>query len=155
DVVLAAYDRTAALMIDRKLRLRALDPNAEATEIKDFTLPGLNGNKLALASLKGKIIVMDFWATWCGPCRKQHPLYDEVMAQFKQRGDVVFLSINTDQERGLVVPFLDEQKWNKAPVYFEDGLSRALQVTAIPTTILVGKDGRVASRMNGFIPERF
>ena len=155
DVILAAYDRAAALVAERKKRLRELDPNAEATELKDFTLPRLDGGSLAIQSLKGKVIVMDFWATWCGPCRKQHPLYQEVMDRFKKRADVVFLAVSTDEDRASVAPFLEEQKWDTSSTYFEDGLSRLLQVTSIPTTVLVGKDGRVASRMNGFVPERF
>jgi len=155
DLVLLAYDRAATMMTDRRKRLRDLDPNADATELKDFVIPRLTGGSLALSSLKGKVVVMDFWATWCGPCRKQHPLYQEVMDHFKKRADVVFLAINTDDDRSIVAPFLEEQQWSKASNYFEDGLSRLLQVTSIPTTILIGKDGRVASRMNGFVPERF
>ncbi|MEO8027396.1 MAG: redoxin family protein [Bryobacteraceae bacterium] len=155
DLVLSAYDRSTAIVAERKKRLRELDPNSEATDLREFTLPGVSGNKLSLASLKGKVIVMDFWATWCGPCRKQHPLYQEVMDQFKQRKDIVFLAVNTDDDRSLVLPFLDELKWDTSSVYFEDGLSRLLQVTSIPTTVLVGKDGKIASRMNGFVPERF
>ncbi len=155
DMILAAYDRTSVIVAARKKRLRELDPNTEATELKDFVLPRLDGSRLAVSSLKGKVVVMDFWATWCGPCRQQHPLYQEVMDHFKKRNDVVFLAVNTDEDRAVVAPFLQEQKWEASSTVFEDGLSKLLQVTSIPTTILVGKDGRVASRMNGFVPERF
>jgi thioredoxin-related protein len=67
---------------------------------------------------------------------------------------VVFLAINTDQDRSLVAPFLEEQKWDKK-VYFEDGLGRFLNVENIPTTILFDKSGRLASRMDGFDPDTF
>jgi thiol-disulfide isomerase/thioredoxin len=154
DMVLAAYDRTTAQLAERRLKLRQLDPNANVTNPIEFTLSGVKGGKLALASLKGKVLILDFWATWCGPCRGQHPLYDQVKQRFKDRADVVFLSINTDEDRGLVEPFLDESKWPK-DVYFEDGLSAALRVSSIPTTVIFGKRGEVFSRMNGYIPERF
>lgn len=154
DLVLAAYDRTTALLDSRRLRLKQLDPNAEASAPLDFTLTGLDGGTLALASLKGKVVVMDFWATWCGPCRAQHPLYEEAKKRFQSRPEVVFLSINTDEDRGGVAEFLAQQKWDKR-VYFEDGLSAKLRVSSIPTTILLNKRGDMASRMNGFIPERF
>ena len=62
--------------------------------------------------------------------------------------------MNTDEDRELVSPFLKENHW-EIPVYFEDGLSRLMQVTSIPTTIIVNKHGEVASRMNGFIADRF
>jgi thiol-disulfide isomerase/thioredoxin len=154
DVILAAYDRTTALMRERKLRLKQLDPNAGATHPMEFTLTGVAGDKLSLASLKGKVIVMDFWATWCGPCRRQHPLYQEVMSRFKSRPDVVFLSINTDEDRSGVAGFLKENGWDNR-AYYEDGLSSLLRISSIPTTILIDKQGEIASRMNGYDPERF
>lgn len=154
DLVLEAYDRTHALLAARNLRLRENDPNAQATKVLDFTLSGFKGNTLKLAFLKGKTVVFDFWATWCGPCRAQHPLYEEVKRKFATNADVIFVSVNTDEDRDLVAPFLRDQKWNN-DVYFEDGLTRALRITSIPTTIIVDKHGEVASRMNGFLPDRF
>jgi thiol-disulfide isomerase/thioredoxin len=120
----------------------------------EFTLSGLSGDKLNLAELKGKVIVFDFWATWCGPCRVQHPLYEKVKQRFRNNPDVVFLSVNTDEDRELVEPFLKDNGWNVTP-YFEDGLSRAFKVSSIPTTIVVDKGGEVFSRLNGFLPDRF
>jgi thiol-disulfide isomerase/thioredoxin len=131
-----------------------IDPNAQIKDPLQFTLSSPDGSKLKLSSLLGKVIVMDFWATWCGPCRQQHPLYDEVKAKYKDRDDVVFLAIDTDEDHGLVKPFLDAQKWPQK-VYFEDGLSSLLQVSSIPMTIVYGKRGDVISRMPGFLPERF
>jgi thioredoxin-related protein len=84
----------------------------------------------------------------------QHPLYEEVKQRFHDRGDVVFLSIATDDERELVAPFLKENHWGQQ-VYFEDGLARVLAITSIPTTIVLDRHGEVISRMNGFVPERF
>ncbi|MCX6621265.1 MAG: TlpA disulfide reductase family protein [Acidobacteria bacterium] len=129
DLVLEAYDRNRALVDE--------------------------GGKLALASLRGKVIVMDFWATWCGPCRAQHPLYEEVKKKFGNREDVVFLGINTDEDRGLVAPFLKQQQWSGKRVYYEDGLSSILRVSSIPTTVIVNRKGEIVSRLNGFLPERF
>ena len=99
-------------------------------------------------------VLVDFWATWCRPCRAQHPLYDLVKKRFGDTTDVVFLSIDADDDRAAVEPFLAEVNWT-APVYFEDGLSRALKVTSIPTTVVIDRTGKIFSRMNGFIPERF
>jgi thiol-disulfide isomerase/thioredoxin len=155
EAILEAYDRTAALVEARLNRLNALDPNANVTDPMGFTIGGLDGQKLKLGSLKGKVVILDFWATWCGPCRVQHPMYDQVQEKFKDRGDVVLLSIDTDDDHSIVAGFLDQQKWPKTRVYFEDGLQKLLQVSDIPTTIVFDKQGRVASRMNGFLPDRF
>jgi thiol-disulfide isomerase/thioredoxin len=154
DLILAAYDRTTALAAERKLRLKQLDPNAGLTNLMDFTLTGVAGGKLALASLKGKVVVMDFWATWCGPCRRQRPLYEQVMAKFKSRPEVVFLSVNTDEDRSNVPAFLKENGWDQR-AYYEDGLSSMLRISSIPTTIVIGRHGEIASRMNGYDPARF
>lgn len=155
DIVLQAYDRNSALMADRKLKLKQFDPNLGLTNPMEFTLSSLSGDKLPLASLVGKVVIMDFWATWCGPCRAQHPLYDKVKQRFKSRDDVVFLSVNTDEDRSAVEPFLAEQKWSKNNVYFEDGLARTLRVSSIPSTLVFGKNGTVVSRMDGYDPKRF
>jgi thiol-disulfide isomerase/thioredoxin len=154
DLMLEAYDRNVALIHTRELGMRESDPNAQLTDPMEFTLTGLDGQKLSMAGLKGKVVVFDFWATWCGPCRGQHPLYEQVKQRFKDSSEVVFLSIDTDEDREPVKRFLEEEKWLDQ-VYFEDGLSRALRITTIPTTIIIEKHGRVFSRMNGYVPERF
>jgi thiol-disulfide isomerase/thioredoxin len=154
DLILASYDRTTAILAERKLRVREADPNAQVASLMDFTLAGVNRDRLKLASLQGKTIIFDFWATWCGPCRVQHSLYEQVQRRFEGNSSVKFISVNTDEDHELVEPFLKEQHWNNA-VYFEDGLSRRLQITSIPTTIVVDGRGEIASRMNGFNPERF
>ena len=154
DLVLEAYDRNLATVKARQLRMRANDPNAQLTDPMEFTLGAVDGSKLQMATLKGKVVILDIWATWCGPCRAQHPLYQEVEKRFAGNADVVFLSINTDEEQAAVKPFLAEVKWPEK-AYFEDGLARALQIKGIPATIVIGRDGAVFSRMNGYVPELF
>jgi thiol-disulfide isomerase/thioredoxin len=154
DMILKAYDNTAKLMADRRAELRVLDPNSQIEDPMQFTLSSPDGDKLAMSSLAGKVTVLDFWATWCGPCRAQHPLYEEVKARFKNNRDVVFLSIDTDENHALVGPFMESQKWTQK-VYFDDGLQNLLKVGNIPTTIIFGQHGEVVSRMIGYLPDRF
>ncbi len=75
--------------------------------------------------------------------------------RFRKDGNVLFLSVNTDEDRSLVEPFLKDNKWDASHVYFDAGLANSLTVSSIPTTIIVDPKGTVASRMNGFIPDRF
>jgi thiol-disulfide isomerase/thioredoxin len=154
DVVLQAYDSSAKAMADRRDRLKRLDPNEGVKDPMAFTLSGMEGDKLALSSLRGKVVILDFWATWCGPCRIQHPLYEKAKERFKDRADVVFLAVDTDEDHSIVMPFLDQNQWSHK-VYFDDGLGALLQVTSIPTTVIFNKKGDVASRMIGFLPDRF
>jgi thiol-disulfide isomerase/thioredoxin len=152
--VLAAYDRNLALVKARELRMRANDPNAQLTDPMEFTLGAVDGGKLQMSTLKGKVVVLDLWATWCGPCRAQHPLYEQVRKRFAGNADVVFVSVDCDEERAAVKPFLAEVKWPET-VYFEDGLARALKINSLPATIVIGRGGAVFSRMNGYVPELF
>jgi thiol-disulfide isomerase/thioredoxin len=154
DLILKAYDTTSSQLAARRAELREFDPNAQLKDPLQFTLAGLEGDKLQLSSLLGKVVVMDFWATWCAPCRAQHPLYEQVKEKFKDSGDVVFLAVDADEDHSLVKPFLTQIKWSQK-VYFDGGLQNLLQVSSIPTTIILGKKGEIFTRMIGFLPDRF
>ena len=110
------------MLAARRAELHEFDPNSQVKDPLHFTLSGLDGEKLALSSLLGKVIVLDFWATWCVPCRAQHPLYEQAKAKFKDSDDLVFLSVDTDEDHSLVKPFLESHQWSQK-VYFEDGLA--------------------------------
>ena len=154
DEILAAYDRTSEVVSKRENELRKLDPNFGVTDPMKFTLGALSGGKLDLKTMRGKVVIFDFWATWCVPCRAQHPLYEEVKQRFRERDDVVFLSVDTDENRELVPPFMEEQHWS-GNVFFDDGLVRLLAINSIPSTMIADKQGRLVSRMNGFTRATF
>jgi thiol-disulfide isomerase/thioredoxin len=154
DLILGAYDRMTTVTETRRKKLLALEPNAAVQNAMQFTLTKLDGKPFRMESLKGKIVVMDFWATWCVPCRVQHPLYQTLKERFPKSSGVVFLEVNADEDRTVVEPFLDDQKWDKE-IYYEDGLARLLNVMNIPATILFDKSGKLSSRMDGFDPATF
>jgi len=155
DITLEAYDRTSAIMHDRMESVKLKDPNAQAADIFDFTLPPVGAaTPLVMSSLKGKTVILDFWATWCIPCRAQHPLFEKVRANYAKNPDVVFVAIDSDDDTSLAAPFLKEQKWEN-PAWFEGGLERKLAISSIPTTIVLDPAGRISSRMTGMIPDRF
>jgi thiol-disulfide isomerase/thioredoxin len=156
EIILQAYDRTAGLLAALRANLKAKDPNSAATSLADFSLPAIDKSAapLVLAALKGKTVVMDFWATWCAPCRAQQPLIEKVKQQFENASDVVFVPVDADDDPSLVPSFVKEQGWeNKG--YFEAGLARQLAIGSIPTVVVLDPDGRIFSRLVGFIPERF
>jgi len=147
---LQAYDRTAALLKARDANFERNEPNSGKTNVLDFTLSGLDGKSLALASLKGKVVVMDLWATWCIPCREQHPLYEEAKQRFRENPAVVFLSVNADADRSAVKPFVERMKW-QGPVYFEDGLARLFAIEGLPATLLLDRNAQLYTHLNGFL----
>ncbi|HTA43292.1 MAG TPA: TlpA disulfide reductase family protein [Bryobacteraceae bacterium] len=155
DVTLQAYDRTSVLLNERHDALKAKDPNIAAADIEDFVLPAVEsgGQALELSSLKGKTVVMEFWATWCVPCRAQHPLIENVKKHFADAKDVVFVAVDADDDPSVAAPFAKEQGWNAG--YFEAGLAQRMVISSIPTVLVLDPAGRLYSRMVGFVPERF
>lgn len=156
DAVLQAYDRTTVLLGARRANLQTQDPNSTAIEVADFTLPPVDksAKPLVLSSLKDKTVVMDFWATWCEPCRAQQPLIEKVREHFRESADVVFVPVDSDDDPALAAPFVKEQGWAN-PGYLEAGLARQLAIASIPTVLILGPDQKIASRMIGFVPDRF
>ena len=152
EVFQQAWDRTAAAVRDRTARYKAMDRNYGLTDPFDFRLPGMGTGPISpldLASLKGKTLVIDFWATWCAPCIAQYPLIDHVKQKYAPSTDVVFLSLNADDDHSLVEPFLKAQNWDPR-VYPESGLAGLLNVTSLPTILVIDPAGQVYSRMTGF-----
>jgi len=147
---LEAYDRTAALLKTREGSLQSNQPNAGRNNALEFTLSGLDGKSLVMATLKGKAVVVDLWATWCIPCREQHPLYEQVKERFRDNPAVVFLSVDADADRSTVEAFVKGMKW-QGPVYFEDGLARLFAVDGLPATIILDPRGQLYTHLNGFL----
>jgi thiol-disulfide isomerase/thioredoxin len=154
DLILDAYDRTTALRAARSANLKARDPNAEAADLLDFVLPAVDGSApLKLSSLKGKTVVMDFWATWCIPCREQHAAIENVRKHFANSPDILFLPIDADDDPSLAAPFVKERSWESG--YFEAGLGRHFKISAIPTILVMDPSGQLSSQIGGFNPQRF
>ncbi len=108
-----------------------------------FELPTLSGDPANLADQKDKVVVLDFWATWCGPCRSAMPIIAKVTSSLKDRG-VVFYAVNIDEDAETIKDFLQEQKLD-IPVALDKGgeIAKAYLANAIPETVIIGKDGRV------------
>ena len=132
-----------------------LQKNADAREPSEFRLrKAPEGTPFPLQKSKGQILVLDFWTTWCGPCRELDPLFGRVAMQFNGVTDVTFLAANCDEDETLVPAYLAESKPHTA-VVFADGLDRLFGVNSFPTVIVIDRDGKIAYRANGFSPDTF
>lgn len=148
DYLLHAYDEVAASS-DPPKQAR----NADAKEPYDFKLrKALDGSSYSLAEEKGKIVVLNFWATWCGPCRELEPHFERVAAQFQGIPDIVFLAADCDEDESRVTEYLEEEK-PRTTVVFADGLDRLLAVNAFPTVVILDRTGKIAYRAEGFDPD--
>jgi cytochrome c biogenesis protein CcmG/thiol:disulfide interchange protein DsbE len=150
DAVLAAYDR-----VEQAARPPAAPArNKDAKEALAFVLRRPDGAPEPLAPLKGKIIVLSFWATWCAPCRELEPEFSRVAQSFAGKPDVVFFAVNTDEDETRVQPYLTREKIG-VPVVLADGLDDFLQVKSIPTVLVLDRTGQIIFRAEGYASESF
>ena len=142
-------DTTAATAPARPQR------NADAKEPYEFILRKVSdGAAVPLATSKGKILVLNFWATWCGPCRQLEPHFDRIAAMYTGKPDVVFYALNCDDDETLVGPYLEGVK-TKTATLFADGLDHLLGVVSYPTTLILDRTGKIAFRVDGFDSDSF
>lgn len=116
-----------------------------------FKLPSLAGAPIALEDLKGKVVVLDFWASWCGPCRAALPKYDALQAELGD--EVVILAVNVRESRDVAAKFMQTNELKLKTVLDAEGAtSAAYGVRGLPTTVIIGRDGVVRNVIVGFSP---
>lgn len=151
DRLLKTYDAYIKERDERLAKLEMPNINEGKTNALSFKLTKLDGSKLDMATLSGKIVVMNFWATWCGPCLTEMPLFEKTINKYKDDKDVVFLAVTTDEDRDSVPPFLKQHKFN-LPIVYADYLNDFFTISSIPTTIILDRKGEVAFRQAGYNP---
>jgi thiol-disulfide isomerase/thioredoxin len=129
--------------------------NSAARDPFDFTLRRVaDSSPLPLAAEKGKILVVNFWATWCGPCRALEPQFDRIALSFTQNRDLVFLAADCDEDETLVAPYVKETK-PQTTVVFADGLDRLFSINSFPTIVIIDRSGKIVYRAEGYDEEGF
>ncbi|MEI6669631.1 MAG: TlpA disulfide reductase family protein [Acidobacteriota bacterium] len=126
------------------------DPNAKTANL-NFTLKDVNGASVNLASFKGKVIVLDFWATWCGPCKVEIPGFIQLHDQYKDRGLAV-IGVQVQDQPEALKPFVDQYRMSY-PVLIgmgHDDLEEAFApMWGLPTTFIISRDGFVCRKRMG------
>lgn len=149
-VVAAAPARVDArtgrrLSLDAALRDLDLIRPGRPKAAQDFTVPLLQGSRFRLADQRGKVVLINFWATWCPPCREEMPAMERLWQQHRERG-FVLIAVSLDADRGQVKPFVTEHQ-----LTFPIGLDSKLEVAnlygirALPASFIVDRHGQVAA----------
>jgi thiol-disulfide isomerase/thioredoxin len=123
----------------------------EPKALPELTFNDADDKPLKLADYKGKVVLLNFWATWCAPCVKEMPSLDRLQAEMgKDRFVVLPLSLD-GPSRPKVAPFYDDKKLSHLGVYFDKGRKamQALSISILPTSILVDAQGRELGRLEG------
>lgn len=125
-------------------------PQANGDQAPDFTLPDINGENVKLSDLKGKVVALNFWATWCGPCRKEIPDFIELQNMYAQEG-LQFVGIALDDGGVSVIkPFAEKLKMNYPVLVGNEAVTTAYGgMNAIPVTILIDKKGNMRGKFVG------
>ena len=129
-------------------RLRLID-NRLDRDAPDFNLTDTNGNAWRLSDLQGKVVLLNYWATWCGPCRSEFPHYRDLVASYASADDVVFLAITTDVDHSETREFLEENDY-RFTVLFDEGSATDFHVLGIPAHFILGPEGRIQYATSGF-----
>jgi thiol-disulfide isomerase/thioredoxin len=124
---------------------------AEGIPIDDFTLPFLDGANFTLSQQRGKVVFLNFWATWCPPCRDEMPSMEAVYQKLKNRG-FEMIAVNLREPKEQISSFMTQYKLTFPAVLDARGRTGArYNVRAIPTTYIIDRRGLIVSRLEGSI----
>jgi thiol-disulfide isomerase/thioredoxin len=123
-----------------------------AVPAPQFSLASRAGGEVSLADLKGQVVMINFWASWCGPCRQEFPALDQIYAKYKPMG-FTLVAINVESEKSDAEKFLSATPAS-FPILFDpdNTVSGKYGVSAMPTTVLVDRQGRVRWQHRAYKP---
>lgn len=118
-----------------------------------YTFTDFDGKTITNINQTGKVVFVDFWATWCGPCRRELPEFQKFYEQHKNNPRVSFIAASTDQERNKVLPYVDEMGFT-FPVAYDEGNAPKFGVEGIPSLFILGPSGKIRYKIVGFDPDK-
>jgi peroxiredoxin len=126
-------------------------PVAAGEMAADFKLQSLSGKPVTLSSLRGKVVFLNVWATWCGPCREEMPSMETLYQAFKGRNDFVILAVSQDRRgRAAVEPFVDRNHIHFDVLLDPDNVvGDAYNVSGVPETFIIDRKGRIVAHHMG------
>lgn len=123
---------------------------APGSQAPTFTLKSLKDKNLSLRDYRGQVVMLNFWATWCGPCRQEMPALNSLYEKYRTAG-FVLLGVNVDVEPANAVRMVERLKVTYPILFDQDKTASVLyQVKAMPTTVLIDRDGKIRHVQKGY-----
>ena len=117
----------------------------------DFSLKNLEGEEIALSKLRGKVVLLDFWATWCGPCRESIPHLIDLYKTYQPKGfTIIGMSVDKENEEAALRRFVKSMDIPYSVVLSPESLARQYGISGIPTTFLIDREGKILEKIVGF-----
>jgi len=128
-------------------------PTSSAPDVPQFSLTSLEGKTVAMKDLSNKVVIVDFWATWCGPCREEIPHLNELYSELKGKGlEIVGISMDTDGTDG-VKDFAREFRIQYPIVMGDEKVAESFGgIIGLPTTFIIDRKGKIAKKYIGLPP---
>lgn len=125
-------------------------PSADATPLAPaFQLPSVNGRSVSLSDFRGKVVILDFWATWCPPCRREIPDFIALQSQYQSKGlQIVGVALDEPEK---VIGFAQSYGMNYPVLFGNDNVAMLYGgISGIPTTFIIDRQGKIVGRYEGF-----
>jgi thiol-disulfide isomerase/thioredoxin len=156
-LVLTAVSGLAGVVYLGVMEARRSQVMPDGAATPSFQMERYGGGKLVMSELRGKVVMLDFWATWCPPCQEEMPSLVKLAKEYEGQG-LVFVAASRDDDdvkEELVAQFIQRNLPDLAPyvVYANDDVARAFQIEALPTLYFLDRQGKVTDAVRGMMPE--
>ena len=144
--------RIAAMMAGAALALPALAANPTGAPAPPFTLAAKGGSNVSLAQYKGNVVMINFWASWCGPCRQEMPLLETIYKKYNKMG-FTMLGVNVEPDSNAANDWLKATPVSFPILYDRDSkVSKLYDVAGMPSTVIIDRSGKVRVLHRGYKP---
>ena len=131
-----------------------IEPSTSPDALPEFSLQDIDGHRFTNSDIEGTVVLLNFWATWCGPCKIEMPWFVEFQRKYKDQGFTV-LAVSLDEDGWEVVrPFAEENDFNFPVFLGDDTVAEEFGgIYALPTTLIADKSGNIMFRHTGLVPK--
>jgi len=150
-VLLFAFTLCGAQAKEPSVKKAKKEKAAVGYNAPDFVLESTDGKEVRLSDFKGQVILLDFWATWCPPCRFSTPVLAELDKKYREKG-LIIIGISLDDDHSEVKPYMEDNEIEHIMLYSDDKIDRLYRIRSIPSFFLIDSEGIIVKQYEGYHP---